>query len=65
MEIEYVVIWMVRLGLLILSTFLLPRQLMQAKVAWDNRNKKQFNRAVSYVWGAILFGLIAIQNLKG
>jgi hypothetical protein len=65
MEIEYIIIWIVRLGLLILSTLLLPRQLMKAKVAWDNRNKKQFNRAVSYVWGAVLFGLIAIQNLRG
>ncbi len=65
MEIEYITIWIVRLGLLILSIFLLPRQLMKATVAWDNRNAKQFNRAVSYVWGAILFGLIAIQHLRG
>jgi len=64
MEVEYIIIWIVRLGLLTLSIFLLPRQLMKAKIAWDNRNEKQFNRAVSYVWGAILFGLIAIQNLR-
>jgi len=53
-EIEYIIIWIVRLGLLFLSTLLLPRQLIKAKIAWDNRNEKQFNRAVSYVWGAVL-----------
>ena len=63
MEIEHFLIYLVRLGLLMGSGFLIPNQLIKAKRAWKNDDEKQLKRSFGYLWTGVLYLLLAVRGL--
>lgn len=62
MEIEYVIIYAVRLALLIGSGCLIPNQIIKAKTAWMKGDDIELKRSIGYIWAGILFLLLAVQS---
>lgn len=57
MNIEYVILSVIRLGLLLFSFFALSRCVLVIKVAWQENNQKKMNKRVSLLWGDLLLGV--------
>lgn len=63
MEIEEIIINLLRLGLFAASYFLVPRHFIQAKIAWETGNHKQLKKSINFIWFGIISGLMAIKTM--
>jgi hypothetical protein len=65
MEQGYVVLSIVRLGLLLFSFFVLPLSILMLKTAWQMNDQKKIRRGIMLLWGSILAGFLFIKMFGG
>lgn len=58
---EYIILSLVRLGLLFFSFCTLPRSIFIIKMAWQENDQKKMSRGVSLLWGGVLAGLVFLK----
>jgi hypothetical protein len=65
MEQNYIVLSVIRLGLLLFSLLALPPSLLMLKIAWQTNDHKKMRRGATLLWGAILAGCLFIKMFRG
>jgi hypothetical protein len=64
-DIEYIILSLVRLGLLFFSFFALSRCVLMIKIAWKENNHKKMRRGISLLWGGVLAGCVFLKMFSG
>jgi hypothetical protein len=62
---EYVILSLVRLGILAFSFFVLPQGMVMIQAAWHANDHKKMRRGVSLLWGGIIAGCVFLKMFGG
>lgn len=65
MENEYIILSLVRLGLLGFSFFILPRGVLMIQAAWHANDHKKMRTGISLLWGGIIAGCMFLKMFGG
>lgn len=61
MEREYIILSVIRLGLLLFSFFALSRCVLMIKMAWHQDDQKKMRKGVALLWGGVISGMIFLK----
>ena len=65
MEREYIILALIRLGLLIFSFFALSRCVLIIKMAWQTDDQKKMRKGIALLWGGVIAGMIFLKMFGG
>ena len=65
MDKEYIILSLIRLGLLFFSFFALPHSVFAIRTAWEEKDQKKMRKGVSLLWGGILTGCMFLKMFNG
>ena len=62
---EYIILSVVRIGLLAFSFIALPPSVLLVKTAWQTNDSAKMRKGIVLLWGAILAGCLFLKMFKG